>query len=315
MMDRVTLGRTGLEVSIMGLGAGGSSTLGNGQGRPRENAINIVRQALDLGVNLIDTAEAYTTEEQIGEALRGVNRDDFVISTKFSAFNHAGGDGPKSLRHSIEGSLERLKLDHVDIYHLHGATNDRYDTIVDQVYPELIRLRDEGKIRFIGVTESFGQNPDHSMLARAVPSGLWDVVMIGHNMVNFCARDTVFPAIREHNVGTLVMHAVRHALGNVENMKTMLRHLVDIGQVDPDTVNLDDPLPEMQDELGGYADVAYRFCRAEEPLHCILSGTGNPDHLARNAASMTGPELDAVTMRRIVEIFGRVDSVSGSKLK
>ena len=313
-MERVTLGRTGLSASVMGLGAGGASNLGNGQGKPFDNGVAIVRQALDLGVNVIDTAEAYTTEEQIGVALRGVPRESFILSTKFSPFRHKE-EGHPPVRSALEGSLRRLGLDYVDVYHVHGVSNARYDAVVEQVYPEFVRLREEGKIRFIGITETFGGDPAHAMLARAVPSGLWDVVMIGHNMLNFCARENVFPAIREHNIGVLVMHAVRHALTSAENLSAMIRHLVSTGEIDPDSVDPDDPLPELRDEFGGYADVAYRFCLGEREAHCTLSGTGNPDHLARNAQSMEGPPLDAETLRRIESLFGRVTSVSGSRLK
>ena len=81
-MEYGTLGRTGLEVSVAGLGCGGNSKLGLASGRSEAQAVEIVRRALDLGVNFFDTAAAYGTEAVVGEGLRGVPRDRVVISTK-----------------------------------------------------------------------------------------------------------------------------------------------------------------------------------------------------------------------------------------
>src|SRR5579859_4644001 len=82
MMDYTTLGRTGLRVSVAGLGTGGFSRIGIGQSE--DHAVGIVRQALDLGVNLIDTAAVYGTEAVVGRALQGVARDSVVVCTKAS---------------------------------------------------------------------------------------------------------------------------------------------------------------------------------------------------------------------------------------
>ena len=81
-MERTTLGRTGLQVSVAGLGCGSSSI---GMGKSRKESIAVVRTALDLGVNLIDTAARYGTEKIVGEAIAAVPRDSFFISTKARA--------------------------------------------------------------------------------------------------------------------------------------------------------------------------------------------------------------------------------------
>ena len=81
-MEYTTLGRTGLKVSVAGLGCGGFSRLGLGTGKSEADAIAIIREALDLGVNLFDTAAAYGTEPVLGKALAGVPRDKVVICTK-----------------------------------------------------------------------------------------------------------------------------------------------------------------------------------------------------------------------------------------
>src|SRR6187402_2472706 len=113
-MQQVVLGRTGLEVSVMGLGGGGDSRLGVEAGSAE--ATRLVRLALDRGVNFIDTAEAYGTEEVIGRALAGVRRSDVVLSTKKTTFGQ-GPLQPGAVVASLEASLKRLRTDYVDVYH------------------------------------------------------------------------------------------------------------------------------------------------------------------------------------------------------
>ena len=81
-MEYITLGRTGLKVSVMGLGGGGHSRLGSSVGKTEAESVSIVRQAIDSGINFIDTAEAYGTEPIVGSALRGLDRDKIILSTK-----------------------------------------------------------------------------------------------------------------------------------------------------------------------------------------------------------------------------------------
>ena len=88
-MDYVKLGRTNLDVSVAGLGCGGNSKLGLWRGKDKAHAVSLVRRALELGVNFIDTANSYGTEEAVGEGIKGVTRDDVVISTKY----HPAWDG------------------------------------------------------------------------------------------------------------------------------------------------------------------------------------------------------------------------------
>ena len=81
-MEYVSLGRTGLRVGVAGLGCGGFSRLGLGTGKSTAEAVALIRQAFDMGVNLLDTAAAYGTEEIVGEAVGQVRREDVVIATK-----------------------------------------------------------------------------------------------------------------------------------------------------------------------------------------------------------------------------------------
>ena len=120
-MEYVTLGRTGLRVSVAGLGCGGFSRLGLGTGRSTAEAVALIREALDIGVNLLDTAAAYGTEEVVGEAVREVRREDVVIATKAWIPRSEDRRAAERAIASLEGSLRRLGTDYVDIFQLHGV--------------------------------------------------------------------------------------------------------------------------------------------------------------------------------------------------
>src|SRR5262245_61006903 len=127
------LGRTNLQVSLLGLGGGGRSRLGRASNATPEDIHRLVRAALDLGINLFDTAADYGTEDILGDALRGVARDSVVISTKFGPTTRDGDfRDPADLRPTIERSLQRLHTDHVDVLYLHGVRADRYAAICER---------------------------------------------------------------------------------------------------------------------------------------------------------------------------------------
>ncbi len=307
-MDYTTLGRTGLRVSVMGLGGGGDSRLGAQQ--DEAHGVRLVRLALDLGVNFIDTAEAYGTEAVIGRALREVPRDRFVLSTKKTT--HSAAElTPEDVRASLEASLQRLGTDYVDIYHLHGVSPKDYAHLRERVVPTLLELRAQGKVRHLGITEKFVEDPEHRMLERALQDDLWDVVMVGFNLLNQSARTRVFAATRARNVGTLVMFAVRRALSRPERLRELLADLVSHGELDAE-----DARDELEFLLESGAakslpEAAYRFCRYEPGAHVVLSGTSSESHLRENAASLNGPELPVELRRELVRRFGSIDRVSG----
>ena len=311
-MERRTLGRTGLRVSVMGLGAGGPSRLGKrDESQSDADSIRLVQMALDAGVNFIDTAEAYRTETIVGKAIAGRDRDDLVISTK----KRLGGEQitAAALRSGLEGSLRRLRVDHVDVYHLHGLRAEQYDYFASEIVPEMMKLRDEGKLRFIGATESWNRDLRHAMLRRALRDDCWDVFMVGFNLLNQTARDEALPLAMEKNIGILVMMAVRRALSRPAKLRAALQQLIYAGEIKASDIDMNDPLAFLRDETGvkDIPDAAYRFCRDERGVHVVLSGTGNPAHLAANITSFKRPPLSAQHTQRLRDIFADAWSLTG----
>ncbi len=309
-MDYTTLGRTGLRVSIMGVGCGGPSRLGLNTGSSEKESIAIIKHALVSGINFIDTAEFYKTEKIVGKAVKGFDREKLVLSTKKSTWKNLGSEG---VQKSLEQSLKNLGTVYIDIYHLHGVILQDYDYLTSEIVPILHDMRDQGKIRFIGITERFNQDQQHSMLQRALQDDFWDVMMVGFNILNQSARDRVLAKALEKNIGILVMFAVRLALSRPKRLKECIKELIQKKQINPSEIDVNNPLGFLLHEGGAKSlvDAAYRFCRYEHGTDVILSGTGNLDHLKANIKSLLRSPLPQEDLLKLKAIFKDVDSITG----
>jgi aryl-alcohol dehydrogenase-like predicted oxidoreductase len=289
------------------------------QQKGEDNAVAIVRRALELGINFIDTAEAYGTEGIVGRAVREAGaRDRVVISTKVSPRKEGLLRTKLQVREAVEAGLGRLETDHVDILHLHGIRESEYDYCREEILPVLSELQDAGKVRFLGITEAFGPDPGHQMLTRAIRDDCWDVMMVGFNFVNQSARERVFDTTRGKNIGVLDMFAVRRALTTVPALHELLEQIASKDQLPPPAAGalaMGDPVQFLFEGPGAaenIADAAYRFCRDEPGVHVVLSGTGSIEHLEANASYLNGPPLPDAHTQRLRELFNGIDSVSGN---
>ncbi|MCA8997738.1 MAG: aldo/keto reductase, partial [Planctomycetaceae bacterium] len=153
-MQRRSLGKTGLELPILGFGA---SSLGQ---EFREvdlsEALASVRVALDCGMDYIDTSPYYgrgTSEVLLGFALRDVPRDSYILSTKLGRYAPSHFDfSAKRVAESIDVSLERMGLEHIDIVFCHDIEFVEMQQIVDETLPALRKQQEQGKVRYIGVS-------------------------------------------------------------------------------------------------------------------------------------------------------------------
>jgi len=313
-MEYTTLGRTGLKVSVAGLGCGGPSRLGLRDNKSQRDCVALVRQALDLGVNFLDTAEVYGTEEIVGKAIAEIPRDRIVLSTKKKFPLDDPSDPAGEVRKSLEQSLSRLGTDCIDVYHAHGVEPEDYAYASTKLLPVLLRMREEGKIRFIAISEAFVEDSGHRMLAEALEAGPWDVVMAGFNVLNPSARNRVFAKTLQKNIGTLVMFAVRRALSQPDRLKAIVAELIQKGAIPGATVNADDPLDFLRREGGAATlpEAAYRFCRHEQGVDVVLTGTGNPEHLRENVEAILKPKLASGVLQRLETIFGNLDTLTGN---
>ena len=310
-MEYTTLGRTGLRVSVAGLGCGGFSKLGLGTGRSEHDAVALIRLAIDLGVNLLDTAAVYGTEEVVGKALKGVARDSVVVCTKAS---RSGGERQFTVENvlaSLDGSLQRLGLDYVDVFQLHAVPPALYDHVRNEIAPALLRAKAAGKFRFLGITETSPNDPEHAMLHRALPDGIWDTAMFAFHMMHQPARQQVFPLSRAHGVGTLMMFAVRQIFARPAQLAATVKELATEGKVPAWLAESDDPLGFLVHPGGATSviDAAYRYVRHEPGVDVVLFGTGDEAHLRSNLDSILKPPLPAADRQKLADLFSHLRGV------
>jgi aryl-alcohol dehydrogenase-like predicted oxidoreductase len=310
-MEYTTLGRSGLRVSVAGLGCGGFSRLGFGTGGDEAGAIAIVHDALALGVNLFDTAAAYGTEAVLGKAIKAVPREQVVICTKAPFSWSTGHATPGGIVVALDNSLRQLDTDYIDVYQLHGVPPSNYAHALEQLAPVLLRERDKGKFRFLGITETGPHDLEHDTLRRAAQDGAWDVVMVGFSMMHQNAREWVFPLTREHKIGTLLMFAVRNIFSQPGRLQATLRELAAQGQVPVELAHSDDPLGFLVHVTGASSivDAAYRYVRHEPGVDVVLFGTGSTAHLKTNIESLLKPPLPEADRRKLNELFGHLVGV------
>ncbi|HSU06135.1 MAG TPA: aldo/keto reductase [Acetobacteraceae bacterium] len=310
-MHYTTLGRTGLRVSVAGLGAGGFSRLGLSTGKSEAEAVALVHAALDLGVNVIDTAAPYGTEAVVGKAIAGRRRDSVVIATKATVIR--GGERIPTARviESLDNSLRVLGVDCIDVFQLHAVPPASYEYVRDVVAPALLAEKQKGKFRFLGITETAPNDLEHVTVSRAAADGLWDVVMVAFHMMCQNARETAFPATRAHDVGTLMMFAVRSIFARPAQLAATMRELAAAGQVPESLAERDDPLGFLvhADGASSLTDAAYRFVRHEPGVDVVLFGTGEIGHLRSNVGSILKPPLPGDDRARLAELFGHLRGV------
>jgi len=148
------LGKTGMQVSVLGLG---TAPLGGTYGGfDRAEGIRAVHTALDLGINLIDTAPYYgitRSETALGEALQGIPRDRYFLSTKVGRYGNDDFDfSAGRMSKSINASLARLRTDYLDILIVHDIEFRSIKQILNETLPELRKIQAQGKFRWLGVS-------------------------------------------------------------------------------------------------------------------------------------------------------------------
>jgi L-galactose dehydrogenase len=182
--------------------------------------------------------------------------------------------------------------------------------------PELIRLREAGKLRFLGITERFGSDTSHAVLQQAARDDIWDVVMVGFNFLNQTAATDLLPRTRAASIGTMCMFAVRGGLASESRARPLIEQLVERGEIDAASIDRNDPFGFLVEDGRRIplAEAAYRFCRHAPGIDVVLTGTGNPAHLAENVRSLQLPPLPPAVVDRLKAIFGRVSSASGDPL-
>jgi predicted aldo/keto reductase-like oxidoreductase len=208
-MNYINLGKTGLKVSAVGFGGIPIIRLQTNE------AVKVLRHAFDQGITFYDTANMYRdSEAKIGQALSPV-RDKIIIATKTTQRNAVG------FRQNLEGSLNAMKTDYIDLYQFHQVANDEeWEKIIKDggAWNESDKARQEGKIRFLGVTSHNLQ-----MAIKLAKTGLFSSVQFPFNFIEQEAKDELHKYCREKGIGTIVMKPF--AGGVIDNAAIAFKYL------------------------------------------------------------------------------------------
>jgi len=298
------LGSSNLRVSVFGLGCW---PLGGGRGwghADERQSIATIHAALDHGINLLDTAEAYNrghSEEIVGKALLG-RRGQALIATKVSPRNA----DPAALRAHCEASLRRLQTDYIDLYQVHWPVAD---AAVKDAFATLQDLRDEGKVRFIGVS-----NHGLHQLTEAIDTGAALVSnQLCYNLLSRAIETAIAPFCHQQGISIIAYMGLMHGLlagiyatpDDVPAFRARTRHfgseraLAHHGEpgAEAETFEALDRIRRIADQLAmPMARLALAWVAARPGVACVLVGGRKPAQLERNlaAASVTlSPEIIA----------------------
>jgi aryl-alcohol dehydrogenase-like predicted oxidoreductase len=310
-MQYTTLGKTGLRVSVAGLGTGGFSRMGLKSGMSEDEAARLVLAAVDLGINFIDTAPPYGTEGVVGKALKSIPRESVVVATKSTVHRNDEWWTPERVVKSLDNSLRLLGTDYVDVFNLHAVEAYEYDYALNTLAPALAKQKEKGKIGHIGLTENPIVDFTNAALKRALHDPVWEVYMVGFHMMHQGARANIFPTTRQKGIGTLIMFAVRSIFADPPRVAREMSELAEKGLVEKWLGETDDPLGFLV-HAGGAAsmiDAAYRFVRHEPGVDVVLFGTGDAAHLRTNVESLLKPPLPEADRKKLAALFGHLKGV------
>jgi aryl-alcohol dehydrogenase-like predicted oxidoreductase len=284
------LGRTGVEVSKLGYGAMElrSPTL------DPADVDRLLNTVLDVGINMIDTSPDYgASEEHIGRAISHRRGEYFLASKCGCPVGESVGEmGPagrehvftrENVRAAVEQSLSRMRTDHLDLVQFHmspsPSTLSEHDAVA-----ELVTLRDEGKIRFLGISGTLPHLPEQ------IAMGVFDAFQIPYSAVER-DHETAITDAAQSGAGTIIRGGVARGLSDPrpdypERYQQMIRDRNDRFQQTDVSDLLDDMTP---------MELMLRFTLSHPDMHTTIVGTKHPDHLAANvAAAERGPLPTAI---------------------
>lgn len=295
MMKYRKLGRTGLDVSVLGFGA---LEIGRNWpywrkekydfSRPTESdAIKVIQSAIDQGINFFDTAPAYfASEEILGKAFNGI-RKNILIATKCGEWF----DGEKSIydysysgtKKFIENSLRLLQTDYIDLLQIHSATADIIRT--GDTLAAMKDLQKEGKVRFVGLSTDF---EDAALLA--IESKEYDSIQVSYNAMNLLMRKNVFPLAEKNSIGIIIKDGMARGMLSPKyadvvdaQQKEKIEQLITIAA--QNTITL--------------SELAVLYVISSPTVSSVIIGTKDIEHLHSNILAIQRPLLSHDTLNAI----------------
>jgi L-galactose dehydrogenase len=197
------------------------------------------------------------------------------------------------------------------VFFLHTVLPDAYEHAANVIVPALLREKEKGKFRFLGITEMPPKDARHEMLQSALKDDYWDVLMFAFHMLGQNARQTVFPVTQSRNIGTLIMFAVRSLFSTPGRLQQDIQLLAAAGQLPSWLAEKSQPLDFLLHEGGApnIIEAAYRYARHEPGANVVLFGTSNLAHVEHNIKSILASPLPPADVQKINALFGNLEGV------
>ena len=320
-------GQTGLKVSEIGIGAfpiAGVQQQADGTrtgwtGTDEQQSIALIHRAEELGVNLIDSAESYGaghSEEIVGRALQG-RRDKWIIATKVSPNNGLDANDPdlptqakRRIVEAVEGSLKRLDTDYIDIYQLHAIPLER---AMPAIMEALAQLRDEGKIRWYGVSTN-----DREAIDKLRGLGEIHLLQIGYNLLERDADDLLHFA-KQERIGTLIRVPLAKGMltgkyfQSSEIPKEDVRYERFNQQGSIDAFKKLPALGFLAENTGRtMVQAALRFTLDHFGTSCVIAGAKTMQQIEQNVAAVNVPSLTESELQRAFAVADTIQTPNWS---
>jgi aryl-alcohol dehydrogenase-like predicted oxidoreductase len=307
-MNKNTFGKTGLSVTPIGFGGGPIGYLGTQGWR----VARILNELLDLGVNVIDTAECYPGSEEAIAAAVGHRRKEYVLITKcgHKVDGTTGSEWSGQLvSETVDRSLRRLRTDVIDVVLLHSCNLETLRK--GEVLDALVRAREAGKVRFVGYSG------DNEAAAHAAGHPEVSVVMTSVNICDQVNIDGVLPKAKKAGVGVAVKRPLANAAWRapseqagiyVEYSATYRDRLSRMG-LTPADLGFDGPADI------AWPEIALRFTLSQPGVSTAIIGTTNPERIRSNIAAAEKGPLPKEVIAQIRDAFRKAEAASGERWK
>ncbi len=323
-METRVYGRTGMNISLLGFGCGAvGGLMVRGAAADRERA---VARALEVGINYFDTAVQYgmgVSETNLGLALKALKPAQAFVGTKVRLPAEDFGRVGAAVTASLDGSLGRLGMDHVDIFHLHNAITVKgggdtlsADQVLHDVVPAFEALRKAGKTRFLGIT-AVGET---AALHKVIDAGTFDSAQVSYNMLNPSAGETIpagYPAqdydrlfdhTRKAGVGVVGIRVIAGGALSASDQRHPIASpapepIGTASNYDADVARARRLMPLVTEGFASsLPEAATRFAITHPAMGTILVGMATVDEFEAGLAAVQKGPLPAAALARLVEL-------------
>ena len=300
-MEHRQLGNTELSLPVVSFGA---SSLGQEFRRVKlDEALRSVHTALDLGMTLIDTSPFYgrgMSEVLLGIALRDIRREDYLLCTKLGRYDLAHFDfSARRVRESVDVSLHRLGTDHLDILLCHDIEFVPMQRIVDETLPEMERIRQQGKVRYLGIS-GYPQKVFHFVMDHFPVD-----CVLSYNQAtlqNTRFLEETVPRLRQHGIGALNAGPFSARLLTDAPLPAWLKEPDEVRRAARRAARI------CRDHGVDIAQLALQFSISHPELATTIAGSANPGNIRKWARWAEEP-LDAALLRKVLDAFRPVRNI------